>query len=190
MTATTTPAGTVPPPVPAAPQPLVVGLDLSLASTGIAHARGLDVVTDTLRGRGHGVARLRQLAKAIRDHCRTAQLVVIEGPAYHMGTNAGYHERAGLHWMVLERLHLDEVPWAIVTNSQLRKYAGARGTGKGPVVEAATRRYPQVTTGGDDNQTDALWCAALGVDHLTGIRAVPPSHRDVLDGISWPERAA
>jgi crossover junction endodeoxyribonuclease RuvC len=175
---------------PTAAAPLVVGLDLSLTATGIAHARGDQIVTDTIRGRGTGVVRLRQLAREIREHCRTADLVVIEAPNYHMGKSAGFHERAGLHWMVLERLLLDGRTWTEARTSVIRTYATGKGAhpglGKGPMIEATTRRYPQVQTGGDDNQCDALWLAALGIDHLTGIHVVPQSHRRVLGSVDWP----
>ncbi len=177
---------------PAPVAPLVVGLDLSLTKTGVAHARDGQIVTDTICGRGTGVVRLRQIASEVREHCRTADLVVIEAPNYHMGKNAGYHERAGLHWMVLERLRLDGRTWVEARTSVIRTYATGKGAhpglGKGPMVEATTRRYPDVQTGGDDNQCDALWLAALGLDHLTGAHVVPESHRRVLGSVEWPTR--
>lgn len=176
--------------VPAPPAPLVVGLDLSLTGTGICHMRGSDAVTDTIHGRGDGVPRLRQLAREIRQHCATADLVVIEAPNYHMGKSAGYHERAGLHWMVLERLYLDGRTWVEVRTSQLKTYATGKGShpglGKGPMIEASTRRYPAVQTGGDDNQCDALWAAAMGTGHLTGQHVVPLAHRTALAKVPWP----
>lgn len=172
---------------------LVVGLDLSLRSTGIAHATEAGIVTDTLPGRGDGVARLRRIAHAVREHARTADLVVMEGPSFgSFGSSKGSHERAGLHWMVLERLHLENRTVVQVAPSVVKKYATGKGNaGKGAVVDAASRRYPEVDTGGDDNQADALWLAALGLDHLTGAHVVPDAHRAALTSIPWvKERAA
>lgn len=171
----------------------MIGLDLSLTGTGICHMRGTHAVTDTIRGRGTGIVRLRQLARDIRQHCHGADLIVIEAPNYHMGKSAGYHERAGLHWMVLERLFLDDRVWVEVKTSQIKTYATGKGShpglGKGPMIEASTRRYPDVQTGGDDNQCDALWAAAMGTGHLTGIHAVPVAHQATLAKVPWPELA-
>jgi len=193
VTATLTPAGSEQvTPEPAAHDPLVVGVDLSLASTGIAWARGDNLVTDTLRGIGTGVPRLRQLAKAVREGCRTADLVVLEGPAYGSNT-PGSNERAGLRWMVLERLWIDGRFVVEVAPATVKVYATGKGShpglGKGPMVEAATRRYPAVQTGGSDNEVDALWLAALGLDHLTGRHVVPQTHRRALASVPWPEVA-
>ena len=170
---------------------IVVGLDLSLTATGIAHLTPTGAVVDTIRGKGTGITRLRALAREIRDLCTGATLVVIEGPAYHQASGAGYHERAGLHWMVLDRLHWAEVPSVVVSTSVMKKYATGKGSGKkGPTIDAAIRRYPEVDTAGDDNACDALWLAALGLDHLTGIHRVPESHRVVLSSVDWPVRGA
>lgn len=166
--------------------PLVVGLDLSLAATGIAHHRAGSVITDTLRGQGRGIVRLRKLVRSIEQHCTSATLVVIEGPSYG-SLGAGFHERAGLHWLIEDRLWRAGIAYAIVPPSVVKKYATGKGNaGKGAMVAAATRRYPQVETGGDDNQVDALWLAALGLDHLTGERVVPEAHRVVLGSVTWP----
>lgn len=175
--------------------PLVVGLDLSLASTGIAHATTAGIVTDTIlsKGMGTGIIRLRNIARTVRDHTRTADLVVLEGPSYG-SKDAGFHERAGLHWMVLERLHLDGRTVVQVAPAVLKKYATGKGShpglGKGPMIDAASRRYPNVEHGGDNNQVDALWLAAMGLDHLTGQHTVPQAHRAVLASVPWPEITA
>jgi hypothetical protein len=154
--------------------PLVVGLDLSLASTGIAHMRGLDVVTDTITPPKErtGLLRLRWLRTVLADHTATAALVVLEGPAYGMSSGQGYHERAGLHWMLLDALWRRSIPVAIVTPQHAKQYATGKGNaGKDAMILAAARRYASFT--GDNNAADALWLAALGTDHLTGISVVP-----------------
>lgn len=164
--------------------PLVVGIDLSLTGTGVAHATRDGIVTDTLADTDRGLDRLRRIAKAVREHARTADLVVLEGPAY-ASVSRGFFERGGLHYMVLERLHLEgrtvvEVPPAVV-----KRYATGKGNaGKGAVVDAAARRYPEVDTGGDDNQADALWLAALGLGYLTTEHRVPLAHLPQYEG--WP----
>lgn len=168
-----------------APHPLVVGLDLSLVATGIAHMTHAGVVTDLVTADGSGLIRLRRLAYTIRNLCGHADLVCIEGPAYHQGMGAGYHERAGLHWLVLDRLWKTSTPVAIVGPSVLKQYATGKGNAnKDAMVLAAARRFP--TFDGDNNQADALWLAALGLDHLTGQSVVPVSHRAKLASVHWP----
>lgn len=167
------------------PHPLVIGLDLSLVATGIAHMTPVGVVTDLVTANGTGLLRLRRLAFTIRELCTSAALVCIEGPAYHQGTGAGYHERAGLHWLVLDRLWKTSTPVAVVGPSVLKQYATGKGnSGKDAMVLAAARRFP--TFDGDNNQADALWLAALGLDHLTGQTVVPASHRAKLASVNWP----
>lgn len=168
-----------------APHPLVIGLDLSLRTTGIAHMTPGSVTTDIVTAAGTGLLRLRRLAHYIRNRCEGAALVCIEGPAYHQGVGAGYHERAGLHWLVLDRLWRTNTPVAIIGPSVLKAYATGRGnSGKDAMILAAARRFP--TFAGDNNQADALWLAAIGLDHLTGQTVVPAAHRTKLASVDWP----
>ena len=72
-------SGTVGARTSATSHPLVVGLDLSLASTGIAHHSPSGHVEDTLYGRGTGIVRLRRLAHDIKQLCGpTVELVVVD----------------------------------------------------------------------------------------------------------------
>jgi hypothetical protein len=73
----TTPAAGLSPRPAAGPTPLVIGLDLSLTSTGIA---GTDWA-DALRTKGRGHVRLAWLRQEITERVRLADLVVVEGPS-------------------------------------------------------------------------------------------------------------
>lgn len=165
--------------------PLVCGLDLSLVATGTAHQSPVATDTYTVCGEGMGVIRLRLLAGKISVRCAGVDLVVIEGPSYgSMGP--GFHERAGLHWLVVDRLWIARIPYVIVPPTVVKKYATGKGNAnKGAMIDAATRRYPHVQTGGDDNQVDALWLAAMGLDYLTGQHVVPEAHRAALGSVDW-----
>ena len=166
---------------------LVVGVDLSLTATGIARVRLSGVKTATLSSKHRGISRLRDLAYEIRCQCDDADLVVIEGPSYG-SVGAGFHERAGLHWLVVDLLSVRDIPYVIVPPSVVKKYATGKGNAnKGAMIDAATRRYPHIETGGDDNQVDALWLAAMGLDYLTDEHAVPESHRATLNSVTWPD---
>ncbi len=169
----------------AAPGPLVVGLDLSLTSTGIAHLTPRGLVTDLVVARGTGILRLRRLAHAIRELTSSVQLVVMEGPSYG-SIGAGFHERAGLHWLVVDRLWRHGIPLAICPPTSLKAYATGRGNAsKDEVLAAAIRRLPGFTAS-DNNEADAAWLAAIGLDHLTGIRHVNDAQHARLKGMVWP----
>lgn len=172
----------------AAPEPVekVYGLDLSLASTGIACNAGW---TDTLKPpaklRGH--ERLAWLLGAIKEHVRSADLVIVEGPSYgSQKGQAGHHERAGLWWMVTHWLWTAGVPFAVAPPSSVKKYATGSGVaGKDAMLLAAAKRFPWFD--GDNNACDGLWLCAAGADHLgVPMVAMPQAHRAALAGVEWP----
>jgi hypothetical protein len=168
----------------------VVGLDLSLSSTGVAVARSdLSVSADRIRPhpklRGH--ERLGWLSARVGDFTGGACLVVVEGPSY--GSKGGCaHERAGLWWLVTHRLWRAGVPTAVVAPASLKKYATGRGNaGKDEVLAGVVRRFPGVAVDGND-EADAVVLAAMGADKL-GFPPVPmpAAHREALVKVSWPE---
>jgi crossover junction endodeoxyribonuclease RuvC len=175
------------------PVPLCIGLDLSLTDTGMSGGRTTWSVcskgkaTDGLPERQ---ARLRKLRAEIIGYCENADLVVIEGPAF--GSKTGHmHDRSGLWWLVVSALSHRGIAVAEVAPTTVKKYATGKGNGpKGAMVDAASRRLPQVITAGNDNRADALWLHAMGLDHLTGQTVVPESHRVALTAVRWPAVAA
>jgi crossover junction endodeoxyribonuclease RuvC len=179
---------------PAAPAPVsapvVVGLDLSLSSTGIAHMRGDQLVTDTIvppPNRRSGLLRLRWLRTELLALIGQPTLLVVEGPSYG-SVGVGQHDRAGLYWMLRDALWSRGVPVAVAPPANVKKYAVGAGGGKtaskDAVLLAAARRFPGFA--GDNNAADALWLAAMGTAHLTGRHVVPAAHRTALDKIEWP----
>jgi len=177
-------------PVPAPAAPLVIGLDLSLTATGVAHMRGDQVVTDTITppaNRRAGLLRLRWLRDHLLELIGAPALVVVEGPSYG-STGAGQHDRAGLYWLVLDGLWSRGVPVAVAPPANVKRYATGAGGGpkasKDAVLLAAARRFPGFD--GDNNAADALWLAAMGTDRLTGATVVPAAHREALAKCTWP----
>lgn len=168
----------------------VIGLDLSLTSTGLADARAQH--TRIVRPGSHrGYGRLRHLRGQILDACTDADLVVIEGPSYESTAGQkGHHERAGLWWFIAEALDGAGVPLAIAAPSVVKKYATGKGNApKDDVLVAATRRFDWFT--GRNDEADALWLSALGYD-LGGDPAVvmPATNRGMLEKVEWPQLAA
>lgn len=170
--------------------PLVVGLDLSLTSTGVALMR-TGFRTYRITPEGYGLSRLRLIVDAVREYTDGATLVVVEGPSYG-SIGAGTHERAGLWWMVQDSLASASIPCAVVPPSNLKKYAVGVGGGpkasKDAVLVAAARRWP--TFDGRNDEADALWLAAMGLDYLTGRTVVSELNRLALKSCSWPAAAA
>lgn len=169
----------------------VLGVDLSLSSTGVAGRNWADSIkgpelarTATVEEHWH---RLVQVRSALTDYLDDRlRLVVIEGPSY--GSNdPGGHERAALWWWVIGRCINNRVPFAVVAPSTLKKYATGNGRAdKRDVVRATRMRRPEVRIGGDD-EADALNLAAMGLDWL-GEPPVPPTpyQQDAVNVVRWP----
>lgn len=171
--------------------PRVVGVDLSLTSTGLAAPAGLDTLLS--RGRkGDGLdsrgSRLREIRDGVLDWCTGADLVVIEAPSYGPG-HGSKHDRSGLWWLVVTRLmSWESTVIAEVPPANRAKYATGKGNAaKDQVLAAVVRRFPMFEID-DNNQADALVLMAMGLDHLGWPLVVMPDlHRSALAAIHWPD---
>lgn len=173
--------------------PRVIGLDLSLTSTGIAHADGtLDTVCT---GPGDHLNDQRERLRYITDEIITRtraersegpHLAVIEGPSYG-SSGAGTWDRAGLWWLVVDRLFHVCVPVAVVPPAVLKRYA--TGTGNATKADMRMALYQREKRDlRDDNRVDARWLALMGLDHLGHpVVDLPQAHRQALAKVAWPE---
>jgi hypothetical protein len=165
--------------------PSVVGLDLSLTATGLANTTG----TQRIRcGDLRGCARFSWIASAVFDDGTTqaADLVVIEGPSYGSMSGAGHHEAAGLWWHITYRLEALEVPYAVVPPSTLKKFAAGRGNATKPDMRMALFQRAGLDLR-DDNQVDAWWLRAAGLQALGHpLVELPTAQREALDKVAWP----
>jgi crossover junction endodeoxyribonuclease RuvC len=161
----------------------IVGLDLSLTSTGVA-GRGW---ADRIRpGSRDGIERLHWIRGRMLEFTIGAELVVIEGPSY--GSKGGYqHERGGLWWLAAWTLACHDTPYAVATPGQLKKYATGRGgADKDEVLAAAVRRFPDVNITKND-EADAYWLCAMGHDLLGDPLAdMPKVNREALVKVAMP----
>lgn len=179
--------------------PFVVGLDLSMTSTGVCRiGHDLCAVTERVKSKGTWAdtllvrqARLADLAGRILARTTGATLVTVESPAFSRA-GAGTHDRSGLWWMVVSSLISDGVPLIEISPSTRPTYATGKGNaGKDEVLAAVVRRYLDVDVAGND-EADALVLAAMGA-RLMGrpIEAsLPLSHLRALDKLSLPEGLA
>lgn len=165
------------------PQPIewpgVVGLDLSLTGTGVAHFTDNGFETHLIKSKGAKgdslAERTRRLQKIKRDVLLLVpmgSLVVIEQPAYSQ-TGGSHHDRSGLWWLIVDGL--DTHYSAVLDNHHsvveiapgtLKKFATGKGNaGKDEMLAAAIRRYPAAEVV-DNNVADAVHLAAMGARYL------------------------
>jgi crossover junction endodeoxyribonuclease RuvC len=175
----------------------VVGLDLSLTSTGIAITKPGDpnVWTATIKSAGKTDAtwqqrhkRITTLALNILPVIPECALVVLEAPSY-ASTTGHQHDRSGLWWIAYDLLAGTTRTVIPVPPTVRAKYAAGKGNaGKDAVLAAVVRRYPDLDINGND-EADALTLAAIGC-RLIGEPIddpMPVANLAALDKLSLPE---
>lgn len=175
----------------------VVGLDVSLTSTGVAiigdggfrTGRVLSKGTkgDSLADRHFRLARLRD---EINRLVPADALVVIEQPSYG-STTGSHHDRSGLWWMVVNAVLFWGHPIAEVAPATLKRAATGKGNAaKDQVLAAVVKRYPDADVT-DNNIADAVVLAALGSRHLgRPVEADTQFLKEAVAKVRWPEVAA
>lgn len=165
--------------------PIVVGLDLSLTSTGWARQQ-LDetarLVSLFMPGKRRGCDRLIWLRKAVTDICRDADLILIEDGVVRSQAAKALGE---LHGVVKVALHELERRVVLVPPASVKKYATGKGNaGKPDMLAAAIRRLDYQRA--SDDEADALWLCAMGLDHLGAPPAqLPAAQREALGKVAW-----
>ncbi|OPC85345.1 hypothetical protein B4N89_27350 [Embleya scabrispora] len=118
---------------------------------------------------------------------RRAHLAVVEDLPTH-AKGAGITGMA--QGVVRQALLGAAVPYALVTAAGLKKYA----TGTGNANKSDMRMALYKRTGldlRDDNEVDAWWLRAMGLDHLGHpVVELPAAQRAMLDKVTWPQAAA
>ncbi|MEU2013078.1 hypothetical protein [Nocardia sp. NPDC019302] len=177
----------------------VVGLDLSLTSTGIAIApprtRPACGTIGSAGKKGDSWAtryrRLGDLAGRIIVAVPEGALVVMEAPSYGSVTGS-QHDRSGLWWMVFDLLAGTTRTVLPVEPTVRAKYATGKGNaGKDAVLAAAVRRYADINITGNDT-ADAVVLMAIGC-RLLGAPIddpMPMANLAALDKLTLPVEAA
>lgn len=160
----------------------VIGLDLSLTSTGICDALGN---MHTYGGDAKvGDRRLRIIRSGVYAAVQLgADLAVIEDlPRGAMGGSS-----TGMAQGVARCELLDlNVPYVLVVASVLKTYATGKGTAS--KIEMALAAYKRADMEfPNDDECDAWWLRAMGLDALgEPLFELPASHRKALAKVSWP----
>lgn len=180
--------------------PHVIGLDLSLTSTGLACTCGIHRIKFHPKFEITRFSRLRMIRLGVMHHVlgtpeicgrgQRAGLVVVEDLALSRST--GQHlTRAGLWHLVMEDIDNEAIPYAVVSPTSLKKYVAGKGNaGKDEVLAAAIRRFTDAPINGND-EADAYTLRAMGLDHLGHPLAdMPKVQREALAKIAWPKVSA
>jgi Holliday junction resolvasome RuvABC endonuclease subunit len=140
----------------------VLGLDLSITGTGLAHTAEGDACTHLIKTRAKGDARLLEIRKVIQELAPGAELALIEAPTARSASSV---ITGMVHGIVRAELISLGIPYGTLMPGSLKKYATGRGTGdKVPMAIAALKRAGREFA--DDNQCDAWWLWVAANDHL------------------------
>ncbi|GAA2199816.1 Holliday junction endonuclease [Streptomyces bangladeshensis] len=164
-------------------KPRVLGLDLSITATGYALPDGQ---TGTFKGPWKGDWRLVAIKTAIAGQADGIDLAVIEDLPTH-AKSAGI--TGMVHGAVRTVLMELGVPYVLITPATLKAYATGKGNAdKTAMAIAALKRAGREFA--DDNQCDAWWLRAAGLDWYGHAEFdVPKAQRDRLGKVAWPALA-
>ena len=169
----------------------MVVLDLSITATGYATGDG-DCGTIKTNPK-HGDHRLGVITAEVEgwfdcddgmtERIMPADLVVIEGPVVRSSAAVII---GMVHGAVRLRLMDWRIPYAVVPPATLKKFA----TGKGNADKTAMALALFKRTGlelADDNQVDAWWLRAAGLQHLgCPVVDLPAAQVAALEKVDWP----
>lgn len=168
-----------------APALRILGLDLSITATGVCLPDGTTQTIVTQQKTGD--ARLKVIEHAITEATFDVDFAVIEDLPTHAKSAGITGMVHGVARLVLLRYG---IPYAVVTPATLKAYA----TGKGNADKTAMAIAALKRTGrefADDNQCDAFWLRAAGLDWYEHAEfTMPAAQRDRLAKVTWPEREA
>lgn len=157
----------------------VVGIDISMTSTGIACSDRVCTI-ESVGQDGASVSewadRIEDMASEICDRAQSMipfsrvdlqnelKFVVIEGPSYGNGMVRYAHERAGLYWAIVIGLKKRGITVYTVPPKTVKKVLSGNGAAKKPEQLANARKYfgTDLTIKNDD-EADALGLMAIGI---------------------------
>jgi crossover junction endodeoxyribonuclease RuvC len=162
----------------------VLGLDLSLSSTGYALN---EEVVGVFKPRSRGMRRLDEIHECVLDVAHAADVVVLEHFGHLQGPAVFVVE---LHGVVKLALWQRRTPVVSVTAPSLKRFATGRGNAtKDQVLAAAIRRFG--FEGDSNDAADAWILRAMGrVKYDATPIALPGGALDALARVEWPALGA
>ncbi|RLL66968.1 crossover junction endodeoxyribonuclease RuvC [Streptomyces sp. Z26] len=174
------------PPAPTAVGLRVIGLDLSLTSTGVAYPDGTTHRIKTHAREGdRRLLRIRDRIVQDLDHYAPTVAVVEDLPRHAMGAGI----TAMVHGVVRAALAERDIPYALVAPATLKSYACDHGRADKAQMTAAAylAAGAQFADDSGGDQADAWWLRAAGHDaYGQPLFALPQAQRDRLRKVNWP----
>ncbi|MEV8394793.1 MULTISPECIES: hypothetical protein [unclassified Streptomyces] len=165
----------------------IIGLDLSLTSTGVALPDG---TTYRIKTRAKdGDRRLLHIRDSIRDDLakHRPHLAVVEDlPVHAMAAGRTGH----VHGVVKAELLDAGVPYALVVPATLKSFAADHGNADKARMSAAAYLAAGAEFADDKggDMCDAWWLRAAGHDALgVPLFSLPPAQRERLRKVDWPD---
>ena len=144
---------------------MLIGLDLSLTSTGVS----LSGETKTITTKEKGAARLSVISKEILDVCLTEKVACAIIESYSFSSrNSQAHSIGELGGCVRMRLWENGIPFIDVPPTCRAKFATGRGNAsKGEVISAVSAKTGKIFSGsGGNDECDAWVLEQMGLAHL------------------------
>jgi Holliday junction resolvasome RuvABC endonuclease subunit len=165
--------------------PKIMGLDLSLTSTGIS----IDGETFVIASKERGPARLIEISKTVVSLALTkrVELVVIEGYSF-ASRNSQAHSIGELGGVVRAQLYANDVPYIEVPPTCRAKFATGRGNAsKNDVISAISAKTGIIWSGsGSDDKCDAWILEEMALVHYgMGKYEWPSASISSLEKIDW-----
>lgn len=167
----------------------IIGVDPSMAATGLAVWRNERAYCDTLTTspRAGTVIRWREILQRVWSQVDGPTVMVVETlPVGHTGVSNLLIERAGLLALLQYGASSRDIPFALVNPTTLKMYATGKGNAsKADMLAAARDDRADVR---NDNEADAYWCATMALDHYRYGRTLRsiPRQAEALRRVEWP----
>jgi Holliday junction resolvasome RuvABC endonuclease subunit len=168
--------------------PRILGIDASLASTGLALPDGSALTVKTTSDQAPMDRLLcvhRALMSWVGGSQRGADLAVVEGYSYGAKGNAVYQigEVGGVVRLTLHQLG---VPMMVVPPAAVKKFATGNGNADKRLVRTAAELHLGYE-GKSSDEADALWLREAGLYIYGGSSYRPPPRQvEALQALAWP----
>lgn len=143
----------------------LIGLDLSLTSTGVS----INGETSVISTKARAAERLHIVSSAILDLCASKEIAcaIIEGYSF-ASRNSQAHSIGELGGVVRMRLWENGIPYIEVPPTCRAKFATGKGNaGKSEVVSSVSAKTGIIFSGaGGDDECDAWLLEQMGLAHL------------------------
>jgi len=170
-------------------EPRVLGLDLSITSTGVCRPDGTTFLIVPKKVTGD--ARINFIRDAVRGELTGVDVAVVEDfPAMLQAAAA---KAIGIVQGAVRSALMDAgVPYAVVPPSTLKKYATDNGSCSKTDMALAAYKRGAVEFEKDPNgdRCDAWWLFVAGLDRYAAhppLGGLPKGQRAALDKVDWPE---